>query len=187
MEADLRVAGPPCQDVSPAGLHQGCANPSGRGRLMAAALLYIQEMRPKMFILEEVPQIITAERAQFYREVLQQLRATDAYVITDAVLDAQDHGIPQHRERCFIIGVRKDCRQHPLYMPPLLAPPCRWVGSWIRGGGGDPKREPAGKGAQEIVTEARRRLGAAAEKDDRILDTDAPRGWGGRPMRIVDV
>ena len=96
---DLLMAGPPCQTYSTIGDRQGTADQ--RGTLIYTVARYIAATKPKTFIIENVKGLTVV--AAFPR-FLNMVKAA-GYSVTWEVLDAANFGVPQHRERVYIVGV----------------------------------------------------------------------------------
>lgn len=94
---DLIVGGPPCQDFSSAGLND---HSSARAGLLERYVDIIAAARPKYFVMENVPR--TRLRPVFKRAE-SRLRAL-GYGLTVKVLDACLCGVPQQRQRLFLVG-----------------------------------------------------------------------------------
>ena len=103
---DLYVAGFPCQPFSAQGKGEGARDP--RGLIIKSIARYIHECRPKAFLLENVPGLVTQHKETF-QNILSclELVGKGAYNVKHSILDAAHHGIPQHRPRLFIVGVDK--------------------------------------------------------------------------------
>jgi DNA (cytosine-5)-methyltransferase 1 len=108
---DLYVAGFPCQPFSAMmGLQEGVSDRHGRrGRVITHVVAALQAKQPRAFILENVPRLVTTHQKTFCR-ILQKLRSIggNAYDVSWRVVNTEEHGIPQHRERVYIVGVKKD-------------------------------------------------------------------------------
>lgn len=107
---DLITYGFPCQDISIAGQQKGFTDEDGkrtRSGLFFEALRIIEDFKPKFAIAENVKALTSKKFANEFRIVLEQLDAA-GYNNYFAVLNAKDYGIPQNRERVFIISIRKD-------------------------------------------------------------------------------
>jgi len=102
---DLYVAGFPCQPFSTMGSRQGVDDPSGRGLIIEHIIAALATKLPRTFLLENVKGLVTQHRSTF-DHILHQLRtmAGSAYVVGYKVIDTADHGLPQHRERVYILG-----------------------------------------------------------------------------------
>lgn len=96
---DLLLAGPPCQTYSTIGHRQGTADQ--RGALIYTVARYIAGSKPKMFIIENVKGLVVMPAFQRFLSMVN----TAGYSSSWAVLDAANFGVPQHRERVYIVGV----------------------------------------------------------------------------------
>lgn len=107
---DFFLAGFPCQPFSLAGLGKGVDDEKNGGGIVFQLLQYIKKRRPKMFVLENVEGLLTAH-AQVMLQIMKILRGwKDAnglplYSVLWANLNSRDHGLPQNRQRIFIIGM----------------------------------------------------------------------------------
>jgi DNA (cytosine-5)-methyltransferase 1 len=107
---DLITYGFPCQDISNAGKQKGFTDENGertRSGLFFEALRIIEDFKPKFAIAENVKALTSKKFTEEFRIVLESLEEI-GYVNYWAVLNAKDYGIPQNRERVFIISIRKD-------------------------------------------------------------------------------
>jgi len=100
---DLLVGGSPCQDLSICGKREGLAG--SQSKLFFEYLRILQEKKPLYFIWENVKGSLSSNYGRDFTIILSELSEA-GYNIWWQVLDAQDFGIPQHRERVFIIGFR---------------------------------------------------------------------------------
>ena len=103
---DLYVAGFPCQPFSTMGARQGVRDARGRGLIINHIISALSAKRPRAFLLENVKGLVTQHRETF-DNILQQLRhmAGSAYKVGFKIIDTADFGIPQHRERVYIVGL----------------------------------------------------------------------------------
>lgn len=109
-DIDLITYGFPCQDISIAGKQKGLLNEDGtqtRSGLFFEALRIIEETQPKVAIAENVKNLVGKKFKEQFQIVLASLEAA-GYNNYWQVLNAKDYGIPQNRERVFIVSVRKD-------------------------------------------------------------------------------
>ena len=107
---DLITYGFPCQDISLAGKQQGLFNEDGtktRSGLFFEALRIIEDVKPKIAIAENVKNLTSKKFNAQFQIVLQSLEDA-GYNNYWAVLNLKDFGIPQNRERVFIVSIRKD-------------------------------------------------------------------------------
>ena len=106
----LLTYGFPCQDISNAGKMKGLFNADGtktRSGLFFEALRIIEATKPKVAIAENVKMLTSRKFAAEFKIVLDSLEQA-GYNNYFKVLNAKDQGIPQNRERVFIVSIRKD-------------------------------------------------------------------------------
>lgn len=108
-DIDLITYGFPCQDISVAGKQKGFVDGENKTRsgLFFDALRVIQATKPKIAIAENVKNL-TGKRFKNEFEVVLKSLETAGYNNYWQVLNAKDFGIPQNRERVFIISIRSD-------------------------------------------------------------------------------
>lgn len=109
-DVDLITYGFPCQDISAAGKQRGFEDKDGnrtRSGLFFEALRIIEETRPLYAIAENVKALTSKKFEKEFKTVLDSLDGA-GYNNYWAVLNAKDYGIPQNRERVFIVSIRKD-------------------------------------------------------------------------------
>jgi DNA (cytosine-5)-methyltransferase 1 len=102
---DVIVGGVPCQPWSIAGKLQGLDDP--RGKLWFDVFRLVNENKPKAFMFENVKGLTEPRNRQSLEYIIHSL--TDAgYIVKYQVLNSYDFGLPQDRDRIFIVGIRKD-------------------------------------------------------------------------------
>lgn len=109
-DVDLLTYGFPCQDISVAGKQRGFKKQDGsltRSGLFFEALRIIEELKPRFAIAENVKALVSKKFEEEFKTVLDSLEAA-GYRNFYSVLNSKDFGIPQNRERVFIISIRKD-------------------------------------------------------------------------------
>lgn len=104
-QIDLFVGGSPCQSFSMVGKRRGLEDT--RGTLFYEYARLIQEIRPKVFIYENVRGLLNHDGGNTWA-TMQQVFDDLGYDWHMQVLNAKNYGIPQNRERIFVIGFRKD-------------------------------------------------------------------------------
>jgi DNA (cytosine-5)-methyltransferase 1 len=107
-EVDLLAAGPPCKGFSQLrnGHHDGR---NGHNRVLAAMPLYIGMIRPRMFLIENVPDLIRHRAGRTLTDLVAKLRRPGkrlTYSVEYMTYDAAWFGTPQARRRVLILGVR---------------------------------------------------------------------------------
>lgn len=109
-DIDLITYGFPCQDISVSGKQKGLFDKDGkltRSGLFFDALRIIEGTRPKVAIAENVKNLVGNKFKKQFELILESLDSV-GYNSYWKVLNAKDFGIPQNRERVFIISIRKD-------------------------------------------------------------------------------
>jgi len=132
---DLLAGGPPCQPFSMGGKHRAFGD---RRDMFPATVAVVRALRPKSFIIENVKGLTRSSFANYYQYILLQLefpevapktdehwtehlkrlqaektsgalhRSGLTYNVVPTLVNAADYGIPQKRERVFIVGFRSD-------------------------------------------------------------------------------
>ena len=98
---DIVIGGPPCQGFSQKGQRKTIND--SRNFLFKYYYNVVNFIRPKYFVMENVPNLLTAENGYFKKEITD-LFFKIGYTIDSDVLNASDFGVPQNRRRAFIIG-----------------------------------------------------------------------------------
>lgn len=113
---DILCAGFPCQSFSIAGKKGGFEDI--RGTLFFEVARIIKEKRPKAILLENVKGLVSHSKGKTLATILSVLRDELDYFVPDPqIVNAKDFGVPQNRERIFIIAFRKDLGVTRFYYP----------------------------------------------------------------------
>lgn len=99
-----------CQDISNAGLKKGIIKDKTRSGLLFYALDLIEEKKPKYAICENVKNLVGKNFKKDFDDLLNKLEEL-GYNNYWKVVNSKDHGIPQNRERVFVVSIRKDLEQ----------------------------------------------------------------------------
>jgi DNA (cytosine-5)-methyltransferase 1 len=123
-EVELVAAGPPCKGFSRLrnGYHDGR---NGHNRVLAALPEYVAILRPRLFLIENVPDLIRHRDGRTLARVLEELQQPAKhlrYQVEYAVFDAAQFGTPQARRRVLILGVRRGDNEGLPQPGPDLAP-----------------------------------------------------------------
>lgn len=110
--ADIVIGGFPCQDISINGKMAGISGK--RSSLYTAIVEAVFKIRPKVFVAENVGSLMLRKHDESRRKILDDFSGL-GYKIHYQVYHAEDYGVPQTRERVFIVGTRDDM---PSYTPP---------------------------------------------------------------------
>lgn len=104
---DVLCAGFPCQAFSIAGKRGGFEDT--RGTLFFDVAEILKNKKPKAFMLENVKGLVNHDKGKTLATILNVLRNDLGFYVPDPkVMNARDFGVPQNRERIFIVGFRKD-------------------------------------------------------------------------------
>lgn len=125
---DILLAGPPCQDYSTLWNHDGLM--TARGNLFREVARFLHELQPAGFVLENVPGLLSANKGVAWTLVRHALKSPSSFVSPDQrsgngvhydisaqIVDMADLGVPQHRERLIVVGVRRDLGVRPPVIP----------------------------------------------------------------------
>lgn len=103
---DVIIGGAPCQGFSLIG-KRSFDDP--RNKLVAEFVRIVGEIKPKYCVLENVKGLTIGDHKKFLNDVIEELQKHDYKVLLPyKVLNASDYGVPQNRERLFLIGARSD-------------------------------------------------------------------------------
>ena len=113
IEVDLIAAGPPCQPFSRAGrskirslVNQGLRDSVDvRKGLWQAFLDVVERVRPRAVLMENVPDMALADDMVVLRAMIDQLENA-GYEVDARIVDSWVYGVPQHRQRLILVGVR---------------------------------------------------------------------------------
>lgn len=111
LEAALVIGGPPCQSFSLAGKRMGLNDP--RGKLVLEFIRVVREALPVGFVMENVKGLVNWEHGRALDAIIEEATTpilykgeTYRYEVKFQVLNAASYGVPQFRERIFIVGNR---------------------------------------------------------------------------------
>jgi DNA (cytosine-5)-methyltransferase 1 len=106
-DVDGIIGGPPCQSWSLAGEMRGIKDK--RGQLFYEYIRILKDKKPKFFLAENVPGIISKTHLPTFNKILEEFRkVTPGYDVKYKLLNAADYGVPEERKRVIVIGFRKD-------------------------------------------------------------------------------
>ena len=141
VRADLLLAGPPCQDFSSLWNHDGAKTP--RGNLFREVARFLDQRQPVAFIVENVAGLMSANHGEAWLLVRHALRSPsrflyDApgprYEVRAELIDFATLGVPQHRPRLVVIGIRSDVGIRPSAIPQPFAGAFRTVADVLDAG-----------------------------------------------------
>ena len=102
---DILVGGFPCQPFSSVGKRQGFEHPT-QGTLFFDVVRILREKKPKAVLLENVVGLVNHDKGNTFRQIKETLKEELGYHIESNILDSADFGVPQHRRRIYIVGIR---------------------------------------------------------------------------------
>lgn len=102
---DVVIGGPPCQDFSPARLK--ARRQGARAGLVAKYFELIEIIQPRLFLFENVPNLLRAGGGRYWERVEQAAQEL-GYQLRAQEVDAEDFGVPQRRKRLFVLGARSE-------------------------------------------------------------------------------
>ena len=111
---DFVIGGPPCQTFSSAGRRANgvLGTNDARGVLFREYVRLLKELSPKGFLFENVYGIIGAQGGEAWEEIRTAFSEA-GYKLFYRILDAADYGVPQHRERLIIVGIKDGVFRFP--------------------------------------------------------------------------
>ncbi|UKO96730.1 DNA cytosine methyltransferase [Nostoc sp. UHCC 0870] len=119
---DIVVGGVPCQPWSVAGCLKGFDDP--RGKLWFDVIRLVNQSQPKSFIFENVSGLASPKNRENLELILHELENI-GYCVKWKILNAYDFGLPQNRDRVFIVGIRNDiekCQEYNFPSPLKVHP-----------------------------------------------------------------
>lgn len=105
-KVDVIIGGPPCQGFSGLNMRKDEKN-DPRNKLFLQFLRFVEIIKPKALVIENVKQILTSNNGAVKEEILKVLKEL-GYNVSFSILDASDFGVPQSRRRAIFVGIRKD-------------------------------------------------------------------------------
>lgn len=106
MEIDVIIGGPPCQGFSSANRYLK-EEDDPRNKLFFEYLRFVNIIQPKVFVIENVPGILTRDDGYAKNKILE-LTESYGYNVEVRVLSSEKYGVPEIRKRAFFVGIRKD-------------------------------------------------------------------------------
>jgi DNA (cytosine-5)-methyltransferase 1 len=112
-DIDLLAGGVPCQSFSQAGKRKGLDDK--RGQLLPHFNELVRQCQPKVFLIENVKGLTTHNKGVTLKDIITLLESDGKYQVQYKVLNSNDYGVPQKRERLFVIGIRKGLKNTFVY------------------------------------------------------------------------
>ncbi|WP_303674751.1 DNA cytosine methyltransferase [Vampirovibrio chlorellavorus] len=117
-ELEILDGSPPCQGFSMAGKRR---MDDPRNRLFEEYVRLLRAIRPKAFVMENVPGLVTGKMRGIFYEMVKALSEA-GYEVRGRILNAVHYGVPQSRKRVILIGFRKDLDLIPEHPVPCTHP-----------------------------------------------------------------
>ena len=108
------IGSPPCQSWSAAGAGRGAMDP--RGKLFYVYCDIIAAKKPEFFVAENVAGMLQGKKVEAFQYLIGQLKSC-GYHVAYKLVDCADYGVPQNRERVFIVGLRSDTYDSEFVFP----------------------------------------------------------------------
>lgn len=115
---DILCAGFPCQPFSISGNKKGFSDP--HGKLFYQIIRIARFHKPKILFLENVKNLKTHDNCETMAEIRKQLNRI-GYDVYDEVLSASDFGVPQARERLYIVAIRRNLKIKKFNFPVAIS------------------------------------------------------------------
>jgi DNA (cytosine-5)-methyltransferase 1 len=115
-QCDLIMGGPPCQGFSTHRLN-GTGIDDPRNSLLATYFDFVSVLKPKMFLVENVPGLLWERHKSYLDSFLESAEAAEFDIIGPVLLNAKDFGVPQNRRRVFILGLSRGFKREVAWPP----------------------------------------------------------------------
>lgn len=114
---DVLIGGFPCQPFSTLGKLQGFNDEKGRGTLFFEIKDIIIKHKTKVVVLENVKNIMNHDNGKTFKRIIHELESL-GYVCFYHVFNSADYGVPQRRNRCYIVAFLGECYNTPEFKFP---------------------------------------------------------------------
>lgn len=108
-QIDILIGGSPCQSFSIAGKRMGTSCP--KGELIYEYFRIVEELKPKVFVYENVKGFLSIDKGETFKNFVQSFKEL-GYTTYHQVLNTKDYGVPQNRERIYIVGFKDNVDFH---------------------------------------------------------------------------
>lgn len=117
---DILIGGFPCQTFSIVGKREGFAD--SRGQIIYGLIKILKEKDIPYFILENVKGLVNHNKGETLKTILKEL-SDIGYYVDYKVLNSENYGVPQFRERVYFVGIKKDLMKKPYEWPQPIDTP----------------------------------------------------------------
>lgn len=168
---------PPCQPFSTAG--RGHGETDERGQLVIHSLRYIKHSRPRLAVMENVATLLTKYKPMFLK--IKQTLQSLGYVVFHRAHNAKFHGVPQNRNRLYLVAIREDSLKRKFRFPiPYKLPKGAAKNLLNRRRTDDPKLLPTDPKHRAHVKKGYKRFlakGIDPKKEFVVVDIGASMEW----------
>ncbi len=119
-EFDILIGGFPCQTFSIVGKREGFAD--SRGQIIYGLIRILKEKDIPYFILENVKGLVNHNKGETLKSIIEEL-SNIGYYVEYKVLNSENYGVPQFRERVYFVGIKKDLMKRPFEWPQPINTP----------------------------------------------------------------
>ncbi len=161
-EADVIIGGFPCQDISINGKMLGINGK--RSSLYTYIVEAIKKVHPKVFIAENVGGLLLKKNSESFEKIMDDFGSL-GYNVNCQLYHAEDYGVPQTRERVFIVGTRRNL---PEFIPPI--PTTHGSPICVKAAIEDLEDKPEDKTSSHIWSKAN----VSGEQGNRCMVADRP-------------
>jgi len=113
--SDVLIGGFPCQGFSVANMNRSATD--GRNKLYLEFVRAINAAQPSLFVAENVKGILTLAKGQLFKKIKEDFAAA-GYQVIHHLFNAADYGVPQRRERVFLLGIKSGLDSSRINFPP---------------------------------------------------------------------
>lgn len=106
---DVIIGGPPCQGMSLSGPRKF---DDPRNKLYLSYIRLVEEIKPKAFVIENVPGLVSLFGGQIKNSIIQRLSEL-GYTVSYKILCSADYGVPQSRRRVVFVGLKNSVFEYP--------------------------------------------------------------------------
>ena len=103
-DCDVLLGGPPCQGFSTHRINDAGVD-DDRNQLLIRYFEFVTALRPKVFLVENVPGLLWKRHEKYLKEFYELARSNGYRLFEPQLINARDYGVPQNRKRVFILGV----------------------------------------------------------------------------------
>ncbi len=115
-QIDVIVGGPPCQGMSLSGPRRF---DDPRNKLYLSYIRLVEEIKPKAFVIENVPGLVSLFKGEIKNSIIEKLTAL-GYKVNFEIMLASEHGVPQSRKRVVFVGIKDNLFEFPKALDSII-------------------------------------------------------------------